>query len=141
VSERLRVFIVAPTAAEIEALMVSTRRAAGVEVVGHALRAAVDRGVVSIPAEVDAVVSPPPRATGRVEDRSERVEPFEALTARERTVLGLVADGLPNRDIARELGISEHTVKFHLSAVFGKLGVGSRTEAVRRALELGLVTI
>ncbi len=56
-------------------------------------------------------------------------------------MLALVADGLRNRDIARELGITEHTVKFHLAAVFGKLGAASRTAAVRRGLQLGLIHI
>jgi DNA-binding CsgD family transcriptional regulator len=56
-------------------------------------------------------------------------------------VLALVADGLPNREIARELRISEHTVKFHLASVFGKLGASSRTAAVQRALRLGLIHI
>ena len=65
----------------------------------------------------------------------------ESLTARERDVLVLVADGLPNRSIAHELGISEHTVKFHLASIFGKLGASSRVEAVRRGLELGLIDI
>jgi DNA-binding CsgD family transcriptional regulator len=67
--------------------------------------------------------------------------PVEHLTPRERAVLARVADGLPNREIASLLGISEHTVKFHLAAVFGKLGVSSRTEAVRRGLQLGLIEI
>jgi DNA-binding CsgD family transcriptional regulator len=65
----------------------------------------------------------------------------EALTPREHEVLSLVADGLRNRDIADRLGISEHTVKFHLAAVFGKLGATSRTDAVRRALRLGLIQL
>ena len=66
---------------------------------------------------------------------------IESLTAREHDVLALVADGLPNRDIARSLGISEHTVKFHLASIFGKLGVSTRTEAVQRGLRLGVIEI
>ena len=65
----------------------------------------------------------------------------EELTPRELEVLSLVADGLRNKDIARELGVSEHTVKFHLAAVFGKLGASSRTEAVRRGLQFGIIHI
>lgn len=53
----------------------------------------------------------------------------------------LVADGLRNREIAERLGISEHTVKFHLAAIFGKLGASSRTEVVRKALRLGLIDV
>jgi ATP/maltotriose-dependent transcriptional regulator MalT len=82
----------------------------------------------------DAVVTLPPAARLR--------EPLmESLTARELDVLGLVADGLPNRDIARALDISEHTVKFHLASIFGKLGVSTRTEAVQRGLRLGVIAI
>jgi DNA-binding NarL/FixJ family response regulator len=66
-------------------------------------------------------------------------ELVEPLTPREQEVLSLVADGLRNRAIAERLGISEHTVKFHLAAVFGKLGATSRTDAVRRAFRLGLI--
>lgn len=65
----------------------------------------------------------------------------EQLTSREHEVLALVADGLRNREIARRLGISEHTVKFHLAAIFGKLGASSRTEVVRKALRLGLIDV
>ena len=65
----------------------------------------------------------------------------EALTTRELDVLALVADGLPNRDIAHALAISEHTVKFHLASIFGKLGVSTRTEAVQRGLRLGVIEI
>ena len=65
----------------------------------------------------------------------------ELLTARELDVLVLVADGLANRDIAGRLGISEHTVKFHLASIFGKLGVSTRTEAVQRGLRLGVIDI
>ena len=67
--------------------------------------------------------------------------PVETLTAREHDVLALVADGLGNRDIAGRLAISEHTVKFHLASIFGKLGVSTRTEAVQRGLRLGVIDI
>ncbi len=65
----------------------------------------------------------------------------EALTAREREVLELVAAGLPNKAIARELGISEHTAKFHVGSLLAKLGAGSRTEAVTIATRRGILSI
>jgi DNA-binding CsgD family transcriptional regulator len=77
----------------------------------------------------------------RGEPTREYAAPVEALTAREHDVLALVADGLPNRDIAARLAISEHTVKFHLASIFGKLGVSTRTEAVQRGLRLGVIEI
>jgi two-component system, NarL family, nitrate/nitrite response regulator NarL len=63
------------------------------------------------------------------------------LTAREQEVLRLLAQGLPNKEIARLLAISEHTVKFHINAVLGKLGAQSRTEAVVLAMRRGLVAV
>ena len=65
----------------------------------------------------------------------------EPLTPREREVLDLVADGLPNKAIARSLGISEHTAKFHVGSLLGKLGASSRTEAVTIATRRGLLSI
>ncbi len=65
----------------------------------------------------------------------------EPLTAREREVLRLVADGFPNKAIARELGISEHTAKFHVGSLLAKLGAGSRTEAVTLATRRGLLSV
>ena len=65
----------------------------------------------------------------------------EPLTPRETQVLELVADGLANKAIAGALGVSDETVKFHLTTIFGKLGASNRTDAVRRALRHGLVTI
>jgi DNA-binding NarL/FixJ family response regulator len=65
----------------------------------------------------------------------------ESLTARENEVLQLVAAGLPNKAIARELGISEHTAKFHVGSLLGKLGAGSRTEAVTLATRRGILPV
>ncbi|RIK40470.1 MAG: hypothetical protein DCC55_14995 [Chloroflexi bacterium] len=63
----------------------------------------------------------------------------EPLTPREFEVLYGLAEGLANKEIARRLGISEHTVKFHVNAILGKLGAQSRTEAVVRATRAGLI--
>ena len=63
------------------------------------------------------------------------------LTPRESEVLGLIAEGLPNKTIALKLGISEHTVKFHVNAILTKFGAQSRTEAVVRATRAGLLTL
>ncbi|HKE84328.1 MAG TPA: response regulator transcription factor [Vicinamibacterales bacterium] len=65
----------------------------------------------------------------------------EPLTPREQEVLEHIVAGRSNRQIASELGISEHTVKFHVSAVLGKLGVSSRAAAIRRGVRRGLVTL
>ena len=63
----------------------------------------------------------------------------EPLTPRESEVLQLLAEGLPNKAIAYKLDISEHTVIFHVNAIMGKLSAQSRTEAVVRATQLGLI--
>ena len=65
----------------------------------------------------------------------------EPLTARELQVLQLVAQGLPNKGIARRLGISENTAKFHVASLCGKLGASSRTEAVTIAARRGLILL
>jgi DNA-binding NarL/FixJ family response regulator len=65
----------------------------------------------------------------------------DPLTAREREVLQLVAEGLANKQVALSLGISEHTVKFHLSSLYTKLGVTSRTEAIRAGARRGWVVL
>jgi two-component system nitrate/nitrite response regulator NarL len=63
------------------------------------------------------------------------------LTARELEVLGALADGASNKAIARRLGISFHTAKFHVAAILAKLDADSRTEAVTKAAQLGLVML
>ncbi len=64
-----------------------------------------------------------------------------ALTSRELEVLRYIAEGASNKAIARALGISAHTVKFHVAAILEKLGASSRTEAAMHAIRLGLVMV
>src|SRR4030088_1557889 len=65
----------------------------------------------------------------------------EPLTAREVQVLELLAEGFSNKAIAGRLGISDQTVKFHVASISGKLGARNRTDAVRRAVRRGLITL
>jgi DNA-binding NarL/FixJ family response regulator len=67
--------------------------------------------------------------------------PIEDLTPRESDILQLLAEGMSNKMIAQSLGISEHTVKFHLNAILGKLDAHTRTEAVTRAARLGWIVL
>jgi len=78
--------------------------------------------------EIDAVVTDAPLNGG-------------PLTPRELEVLAAMADGASNKAIARRLGISFHTAKFHVAAILAKLDADSRTEAVARAAHLGLVML
>lgn len=80
------------------------------------------------------------RMSGRRESAGDD-SPIEPLTAREMEVIQLMAQGLANKQIALKLDISEHTVKFHLSSLYAKLGISSRTEAVKRGIELGLISL
>jgi two-component system, NarL family, response regulator LiaR len=67
--------------------------------------------------------------------------PVEELTERELEVLHLLAQGMPNKEIASHLIISERTAKFHVSSIMGKLGATNRTEAVALAAQRGLITL
>ena len=62
-----------------------------------------------------------------------------ALTEREKTVLALLAEGMRNQEISDELGITERTVKYHVSSLLAKLGASNRTQLVLRAMALGFV--
>ena len=76
---------------------------------------------------------------GRIQD--DLVELVEPLTERETQVLELLAEGLSNKGIGARLGISDQTVKFHVASICGKLDAHTRTEAVRRAVRRGLITL
>jgi DNA-binding NarL/FixJ family response regulator len=103
---------------------------------GEELRAAIvaaDAGLGAMPVEWLARATPRVRT---VEWDGEGVAD-ERLTSREQEVLEWLSQGLSNRRIAERLGISEHTVKFHITAIYGKLGASTRTEAVNHALRRG----
>jgi DNA-binding NarL/FixJ family response regulator len=87
------------------------------------------------------VLDPTVAGTTGVHTHARTSENAETLTTREREVLLLVAEGLPNKAIARELGISEHTAKFHVGSLLGKLGAASRTEAVTLATRRGILPV
>jgi len=91
--------------------------------------------VVIHPAAVDSMAPPVAAASQRL---AELVEP---LTPRENEVLQMLAGGLANKEIAARLAISEHTVKFHVASILGKLGAGSRTEAVALGIRRGIVLL
>jgi ATP/maltotriose-dependent transcriptional regulator MalT len=128
----LRVFLSGRASDDLDALRGRLMADATLELVD---RVELAEAVITLPARFD------PRARARGGPPREYNEVVEHLTTREHDVLGLVADGLPNREIATALAISEHTVKFHLASIFGKLGVSTRTEAVQRGLRLGVIDI
>lgn len=101
---------------------------------------AVHRGLLVIePAVARATLAPRPAGAQRPGPEAEEL--VEPLTEREREVLALLALGLPNKGIALRLGISEHTVKYHVGAILAKLGATGRTEAVMLAARRGLLPL
>ena len=94
---------------------------------------ALDHGLIVLDPAFNALpIAAPPRPSAA---------DAASLTERENQVLQLLARGLTNRAIAHKLGITEHTVKFHVNAIMGKLGAQSRTEAVVRASKSGLIVL
>jgi two-component system nitrate/nitrite response regulator NarL len=111
--------------------------ATGAEVAA-AIRAVAQGLVVLDPAVAGPLLD---RLTGQQTAPLPAPAPPPALSARELEVLQLLAQGLTNRGIARQLRISEHTAKFHVSALLTKLGAGSRAEAVALAMRYGLILV
>jgi DNA-binding CsgD family transcriptional regulator len=104
------------------------------------LRADPDVSLVGNSVEADLVVDERVVATGAAQAPAPPLE-GATLAPRELEVLRLVAQGLGNKEIAAALGISPHTVKYHLASVLAKLGVSTRTEAVTLAIRTGLVPL
>jgi DNA-binding NarL/FixJ family response regulator len=121
------------------ALRAGVRAVLPSEVSTEQLRAALEAvaaGLVVVhPSEVSAVLPVPARLSSPVRELP------EPLTPREREVLQMISAGLGNKEIAGRLAISEHTAKFHVAAILGKLGASSRTEAVSIGIRHGLVLL
>ncbi len=105
-----------------------------IEIVGEAATIGIARAAGYV---ADAFMLAAPAASSNDEDASAA----DSLTPREMDVLQLLAEGLPNKTIARRLGISDQTVKFHLASICGKLGAQNRTDAVRLAIQRGIIAI
>lgn len=100
---------------------------------------AADRGLVLLDPEITKELASQTRAvTSSSQNGPDRLE---ELTAREVEVLRLMAEGFGNKQIAARLGISDHTVKFHISSILAKLSVSSRTEAVTQGIRRGLIVV
>ena len=84
------------------------------------------------PRDLEALIATTPQTSA---------EAATPLTAREREVLGMLAEGAANKTIAWKLGISEHTVKFHVAQILAKLNAGTRTEAVTLGIRQGLILL
>ena len=122
-----------------KALRAGVRAVLPRDVAPEQLRAALEAasaGLVIIhPSELDTVFS---ATVGPSAPLDELLEP---LTRREREVLQMLAAGLANKEIAARLAISDHTVKFHVASILGKLGASTRTEAVSAGIRRGLVML
>jgi two-component system, NarL family, response regulator YdfI len=111
------------------------RDATGEEIVA-AVEAAAAGFIVLQPSDFDSLLPP---AAAR--PRAASLAPLQSLSPREIEVLRMLAEGLGNKEIAWRLGISEHTVKFHINSIFTKLDASSRTEAVTIGIRQGLILI
>jgi two-component system, NarL family, response regulator YdfI len=115
------------------------RDATATEIVA-AVRAAA-AGLASLPAELAASVLRLKAGDGTPAPGDATVPLSRSLTPREAEILTLLGDGLGNKEIARRLGISDHTVKTHLAAIYEKLGAANRAEAVATGLRRGLILL
>jgi DNA-binding NarL/FixJ family response regulator len=113
------------------------RTASGKEFVA-AINAAAQGFVVVQRERLDALLKSEPRLDDKLSQRDDEGAP---LTPRELEVLAAMADGLSNKAIARRLAISFHTAKFHVAAILEKLGADTRTEAVIKAAQRGVVML
>lgn len=104
----------------------------------NAAVSAIHEGLLVYSPAFSRVISPHQLAGLKPVDDDPLTEP---LTQRETEVLQLLAQGLSNKQIAARLGISEHTVKFHVSSIYARLNSASRTEAVRVGVQRGLIIL
>jgi two-component system, NarL family, response regulator YdfI len=97
--------------------------------------------LAAVEAAAAGLAAIPPRDLEALLPAVNAAQPVEPLSPREVEVLAMVAEGISNKEIAARLGISEHTVKFHVAQIMGKLRAGTRTEAVMTGVRMGLVMV
>jgi DNA-binding NarL/FixJ family response regulator len=129
--------VLVPEGTAFDEVVAAGARGAALRRTEGALLVALVRAVAAGLWAVDPALAPEPAAPRP----GAAAAPAERLTPREGEVLALLADGLSNKQIGVQLGISDHTVKFHVNSILDKLGAETRTEAVVRAARLGLVAI
>jgi DNA-binding NarL/FixJ family response regulator len=140
---QLGLLLLAPDAAALQSVLDAPLRSWGL----LPLEATAEELVATVVAIHEGLVVGTPLLLGPALNRTWDAEgeisqaSFEPLTEREAEVLQLLAQGLANKQIAVALGISEHTVKFHVSSLYGKLRATNRTEAVRLGIQSGLVLL
>ncbi|HXX76894.1 MAG TPA: response regulator transcription factor [Ktedonobacteraceae bacterium] len=111
------------------------------EEIFSAIRIAMQGGSLLQPVVASKLLRHVGQQTLSASSASQQSASYEALTERELEVLGLLAQGMPNKEIAAHLIISERTAKFHVSSIMGKLGATNRTEAVSLAAQRGLISL
>lgn len=123
----------------VEALRSGVRAVLPRDVSANEMIAAIEAAAAGLtvlhPGDLQALLPTPPR------ERSISADTVEALTPRELEVLRMLAEGVGNKTIAWKLGISEHTVKFHVASIMSKLPATSRTEAVAIGIRRGLIML
>ena len=136
--EKIRVLVIGESAVARAGLEAAVSGSDRFEVVGSTNMAESSAVLDSVGADVVLLESHTFRAW-TPEGDSTQSPPRSALTPREIEVLRMIADGASNKIIAWKLGISDHTVKFHVTSILSKLNAGSRTEAVTLGVRLGLI--
>ena len=126
----------APATAEVPVVMMGASDEGAAGLVPEGISASVLDAVVRVVAAGLTV-----RPAGEPGGFASADEAPSVLTVREAEVLAAVGAGLSNKEVARRLGISAHTVKFHLEQAFRKLGAGSRAEAVAKGLRRGVIEV
>jgi NarL family two-component system response regulator YdfI len=125
---------------DVRAAWTPAARRAGVRAVLD-LGATADEIAAALAASLAGLVSLHPDVFGAAARATVAEDTDRALTLREVEILEMLAEGLRNQAIARRLRISTYTVKFHVASILGKLGAGSRTEAVTLGVRRGLITL
>lgn len=138
------VLVLTDAAGALDALQAGAAAVLAEATSGPALRAAIRaaaHGLTVLAAEFRDHLGEGAEARTGLESDAEEEPPAIELTARELQVLGLLAQGASNKAIARQLDITPSTAKFHVASIVAKLGANGRTDAVAKAMRLGLVMV